>query len=158
MRESRPGQCGARFGRCRGRDRPVLLQRVPDEVFHSVTDAGQRIDPCLVASKVQGGRTLASPEVFEAILRALGITTTQLRPWADAWERVEESRNVGRGDGLGDHAPAPRQRWRRSALVAALAATLIGGAVVVFAVDGGVGVGACDYDIPATPVHTSHAG
>ncbi|TDD98184.1 helix-turn-helix domain-containing protein [Actinomadura rubrisoli] len=39
------------------------------------------------------GRTLAPPDVYEAILRVLGVPDAGLRPWADAWDRLDEARH-----------------------------------------------------------------
>lgn len=36
------------------------------------------------------GRTLAPPDVYEALLRAMGVGDGQLRAWNDAWDRLDD--------------------------------------------------------------------
>jgi hypothetical protein len=36
------------------------------------------------------GRTLAPPDVYEALLRAMGVGDAQLRAWNDAWDRLDD--------------------------------------------------------------------
>jgi O-acetyl-ADP-ribose deacetylase (regulator of RNase III) len=74
----------------------------PGQVRLSVRDVAKRIgrahstlDPYL------RGRRLCPADVYEDILRALGVENAQLRPWLDAWERLAEATAGGRpADGL----------------------------------------------------------
>ncbi|QKG23598.1 helix-turn-helix domain-containing protein [Actinomadura verrucosospora] len=74
------------------------------------------------------GRTLAPPDVYEAILRALNIPDQELRAWADAWDRLDEARRPVRdaptalgvsGVSVGSEGPEKSRdsgagRWRRA--------------------------------------------
>jgi O-acetyl-ADP-ribose deacetylase (regulator of RNase III) len=53
------------------------------------------------------GQRLCPPDIYEDILRALGVTNDRLRPWLEAWERIAEGRA---------EAPKPEQRPPRPIL------------------------------------------
>jgi O-acetyl-ADP-ribose deacetylase (regulator of RNase III)/transcriptional regulator with XRE-family HTH domain len=63
------------------------------QVQLSVRDLAARTGkaPSTLDAYLRGTR-LPPADVYEALLRALGIPVTGLRPWLDAWERIAESR------------------------------------------------------------------
>src|SRR4051794_10847350 len=50
--------------------------------------ASSTLDPYL------RGARLCPADVYEEILRALGVGTDELGPWLDAWERIADSRST----------------------------------------------------------------
>lgn len=80
----------------------------PGQVRLSVRDIAARtgrapstLDPYL------RGRRLSPADVYEAILRALGVPAIQLRPWLDAWDRLADAAGTP-GDDRGAAPPASR--------------------------------------------------
>jgi hypothetical protein len=88
------------------------------------------------------GRTLAPPDVYEALLRAMGVGDAQLRGWNDAWDRLDDLDRRGSEpqpsaqfameavSAFGPGRPGPLRRWKYIALVIATILT-IGVAVTV---------------------------
>jgi O-acetyl-ADP-ribose deacetylase (regulator of RNase III)/transcriptional regulator with XRE-family HTH domain len=68
-REARPGQ-----RRLSVRDVAARIGKAPST-----------IDPYLT------GRRLCPADVYEALLRALGVPADQFRPWLDAWDRLDDA-------------------------------------------------------------------
>jgi O-acetyl-ADP-ribose deacetylase (regulator of RNase III) len=63
----------------------------------SVRDLSTRTDtpPSTLDPYLRGDR-LCPPDVFEAILHALGIEVWQMGPWSDAWDRIAATKASGR--------------------------------------------------------------
>jgi O-acetyl-ADP-ribose deacetylase (regulator of RNase III) len=87
------------FGKLRRRAaRPGQVQLSVRDIAARVGRAASTLDPYL------RGRRLCPADVYEDVLRALGVQNQQLRPWLDAWERLAET-------GTGRHAtPEPDAR------------------------------------------------
>ncbi|MFD5091011.1 XRE family transcriptional regulator [Amycolatopsis thailandensis] len=90
------------------------------------------------------GRTLAPHDVYEAILKTLGVADDKLGPWGDAWDRIDEAKRApntdqtdtvtGKGPGPTPEAASPSQDGRRRRLLLILTATcaaLVAGVVAV---------------------------
>lgn len=78
------------LGRLRRRAaRPGQVQLSVRDIAARIGKAPSTLDPYL------RGQRLCPADVYEEILRALGVKNSRLRPWLDAWER------------LADTAPAP---------------------------------------------------
>ncbi|MFE5565719.1 XRE family transcriptional regulator [Amycolatopsis japonica] len=81
------------------------------------------------------GRTLAPHDVYEAILKALGVEDAELRPWGDAWDRLDEARRTpdkgqaGKGPGVDVETPSPVRN--RKAWIAVGAVLLVGMATFI---------------------------
>ncbi|GAB2858023.1 hypothetical protein GCM10027176_70620 [Actinoallomurus bryophytorum] len=54
------------------------------EIAAAIDRAPSTIQPYL------RGQRLCPPDIYESILRALGVTNERLRPWLEAWERIAE--------------------------------------------------------------------
>ncbi|GAA2621562.1 hypothetical protein GCM10010399_60780 [Dactylosporangium fulvum] len=64
--------------------RPGQVQVSIRELAARIHRAPSTLEPYL------NGKRLCPADVYEDMLRALGITPDQLRPWLDAWERVAD--------------------------------------------------------------------
>jgi len=79
------------------------------QVKLSVRDLAARVQraPSTLDPYLRGVR-LCPADVYEDLLRALGVRPDQLRPWLDAWERI--------ADGAGARSPAPDSTTRSAVL------------------------------------------
>lgn len=75
-------------GRRLGKDRLSVR-----DLTRSVERNHDRQVPRSTLANYLAGRTLPPPNVYEAILRALGVTKPEMRDWADAWDRLYDERN-----------------------------------------------------------------
>ncbi|MEV7549505.1 XRE family transcriptional regulator [Amycolatopsis sp. NPDC089917] len=89
------------------------------------------------------GSTLAPAEIYEAILRALGVGVARMGPWAEAWERLDDARREPAGDGRGGPEPEPEPEpeataaapaRRKYVAAGALAAAFLLAAVVIIVI------------------------
>ncbi|WP_306214291.1 macro domain-containing protein [Actinoplanes sp. RD1] len=69
--------------------RPGQVQRSVRDIAARTGRAPSTLDPYL------RGLRLCPADVYEEILRALGIGGAELRPWLDAWERIADHRADG---------------------------------------------------------------
>jgi O-acetyl-ADP-ribose deacetylase (regulator of RNase III) len=96
------------FGKLRRRAaRPGQVQLSVRDLATKIGRAPSTLDPYL------RGQRLCPADVYEDILRALGVETAQLRPWLDAWDRLADDRDNSRAaSGPVRRAPGSRDRRR----------------------------------------------
>lgn len=74
-------------GRRRGKHRLSL-----QDLVRSLRQELGRELPRSTLDNYVSGRTLPPPDVYEDLLRVLRVDTSALRPWAEAWERLDDLR------------------------------------------------------------------
>ncbi|WP_305784510.1 macro domain-containing protein [Symbioplanes lichenis] len=98
--------------------RPGQVQRSVRDIATRTGRAPSTLDPYL------RGLRLCPADVYEEILRALGVTGAELRPWLDAWERIADHRADGAAGGGSRPAVLPYSetfRYRVTGATAELA-------------------------------------
>jgi O-acetyl-ADP-ribose deacetylase (regulator of RNase III) len=86
--------------------RPGQVQLSVRDIAVKIGKATSTLDPYL------RGQRLPPADVYEEMLRALGVANARLRPWLDAWERLADARAGGHGP---VRRPEPGRRDRRPA-------------------------------------------
>jgi len=90
----------------------------PGQLRMSVRDIAARANlaPSMLHPYLRG-RRLCPADTYDRVLRALGVTSNQLRPWLDAWERIADTT----GPHLGTREAAGQTIERRAEERAAIA-------------------------------------